>query len=207
MASTGRFTAAQRAAILAGGKIVQTWHLLVPENDAHTAWDEVPIHNRGYSTGTHDRVLRAGTRKHTVWNPSPNAHNTPKAVRYIFTVRNDDGIFYEASSDNIYYFGGVPARQAQPNECRVLHRIYIWDPAAGSFDKIDHMDFTGGIIELRHEDTADPNGNPTGAITIITTEQVDAWAALRRIWTIDDATDHPMTNNEPGGLDYTWTVT
>jgi hypothetical protein len=159
-----------------------------------------------------------------VWNPSLQKSNNPKAVRYSFTVANEDGKFYETAADNFFKYTGVPNYQATPAECKITHKILVQVPDSEdtrgyTFSEITHMAYTGQIIDIRHLDTGAPgrgvegsgsNGVdflPTPASTIITCEQLGAWESLRRDWTLEDATDAPMTNDELGGLDFTWTVT
>jgi len=153
------------------------------------------------------RIIKAGQRKHIVFNPSPNVRNSPRALRYSFVVDNSDGHFYESHPNSFYNI--YETYLANPSECLIKHCLYVNIGTGGKHDwsRIEHMDFVGRITELRHEDTGDGQGNVVGAQTTITCEQVGAWDALRRVWTIDDATDHAMTGTGVGGLDFTWTVT
>ena len=206
MASVGRLTTAQRIAIGAGATIRQTWDILVPSAD-HTVYhtrviDPGIFGEPGSEQGS--AVTKAGTRKHVVFNPSPNVKATPKAVSYSFVVDNSIGAFYEESTNSIYWYLAV--YHASPQECLIVHKIFVAiNSSSGvTWSELTHMRFTGRIKELRHEDTADSKGDIVGAQTTITCEQVGAWDALRRLWTIEDATDVAMTN---GSIDYTWTVT
>jgi hypothetical protein len=156
---------------------------------------------------TRNRILRAGSRKHEVWNPSPNVSNTPKAVRYSFTVDNSDGYFYDNTTTNVFK---PSTYQADPQECIITHRIYIGirgNSGLWTWSEVSHMAFQGQITDVDYTDGSDPEGDATPVSATITCEQVGAWAALRRNWTVDDATDHPMTQtNSATPFDFTWTV-
>lgn len=210
MATTGRLTTAQRTALAAGAAVRQTWDIVVPGDTLHLFWQtyalDVGVFPAPGATGR--RVTRAGVRRHEVWNPSPKVANVPKAVRYEFQVDNSDGVFYPTHADNVYQIPGL--YQAIPQECRIVHRVYVATPSATyprgtTWSEITHMQFTGGIVEVRFEDVADSAGNPVPGSAIITCEQLGAWDALRRTWTPDDCVDVPMTNGAV--FDYVWTVT
>jgi hypothetical protein len=205
MATTGRLTAAQRTAIQAGNPIRQVWYIHVPIDAAHTGYTAVLIHRGIFPTppASHQRVIRAGQRSHVVWNPTPNVKSIPKAVRYSFTVDNSDGIFFENSADNIYLIPTV--YQAVPQECYIRHQLYVavYSSTGISWSILSGMTFEGVVSDLRHEDTADAQGNIVGAQTTITCEQKGAWDILRRVWTTEDGTRSPMTN---GSVDYDWSI-
>lgn len=211
MASAGRLTTAQKIAITAGAAIRQTWDIVVPFNAAHSIYETVPIDAGIFSMDevvlwelVTNRIIKAGSRKHVVFNPSPNVKATPKAVSYSFVVDNSDGHFYEGHPQSFYNL--YETYLAVPQECLIVHKIFVAiNSSSGvTWSELTHMRFTGRIKELRHEDTADSKGDIVGAQTTITCEQVGAWDALRRLWTIDDAIDVAMIN---GSIDYTWTVT
>ncbi len=207
MATTGRLTAAQRTAIRAGNPIRQAWYVHVPVNSSHSGYVanllDVGIFPAPASVAF-QRVIRAGSRSHHVWNPTPNVKKSPSAVRYSFVVDNSDGRMFENSSDNFYQVSGT--YQAVPQECYVRHLLYvaIYSSSGVTWSNLSHMNYEGGIYDLRHEDTADAQGNVIGAQTTIMCEQKGAWDALRRDWTIDDCTDVAMTNGATA--DYVWTV-
>lgn len=210
MATTGRLSAAQRTAILSGAPFRQKWTMIVP-NAAHTSTTSVVFATADNLGADFDsvRIIKAGSRKHEVWNPSPNVKNTPRAARYSFTVDNSDGYFYETSTLNVFKVGSV---QSVPQECYVKHQIYVG--IAGlvgdwTWSEITHMAFTGQITDIIYDDGSDQTENPTPINSVITCEQNGAWEVLRRVWRVEDATDFPMTQtNEPvDPWDFVWTVT
>ena len=211
MASVGRLTTAQRIAIAAGATIRQTWDIQVPFSATHSLYFTVPIDAGIFSIDevvawelVTNRIIKAGSRKHVVFNPSPNVKATPKAVTYSFVVDNSDGHFYEGHPNSFYNI--YETYLAVPQECLIVHKIFVAINSSDgvTWSELEHMRFTGRIKELRHEDTADGKGDIIGAKTTITCEQVGAWDALRRLWTIDDSTDVAMVN---GATSYDWTVT
>ncbi len=228
MATTGRLTATQRAAIQAGAPIRQEWDITVPTSASHAAF-ETYVLDSGFLSGPNKitRVVQTGSRAVQVWNPSLQVKKVPKAVRYSFTISNEDGKAYTTTPDNIFKIQEALGYQAEPAQCEITHRVLVMvpDPAdyrGYSFSEITHMTFTGRIINVRYLDTAKP-GRVTGgdgytegsdgttfvpapATAIITCEQLGAWETLRRVWTLEDGTDHPMTNNNPGGMDFTWNI-
>lgn len=211
MATTGRLTAAQRTAIAAGAPIRQVWQIEVPGDTLHIFWATYDLDDGIFpipAADTMRRVTRAGSRKHTVWNPSPNVLVKPKAVRYQFEVDNSDGIFYETHPDNVYQIVGL--YQAKPQECRIYHRLYVGEPGtiynkSYLWTEITHMKFRGVIRSVRYEDISDSQGNPVPGKAIIVCEQLGAWDALRRKWGVDDARVHDMTDDST--FNFTWTVT
>lgn len=218
MATTGRLSSGLRTRIQDGMTIQQTWVMYIPTDSNHTTWFRRGI-DSGIFSPKHPAanvdeywdgesvncVIRAGSRKHQVWNPSPNVEVAPKAAIYSFVVKNDNGAFYEGTSNSIFDLSS--SFLASPYECLIVHRLYLMKQTASgghTWSELEHMAFTGRIKELIHDDIANSDGEPVGVQTTITCEQVGAWDALRRKWTIDDATDVEMAY---GSVSYDWTVT
>ena len=113
-------------------------------------------------------------------------------------------------ADNVYQIVGL--YQAKAQECEISHRLFVRipgsHPRATVWSEITHMNFVGVIRSVRFEDTANAAGDPVPGTATITCEQRGAWDALRRLWTVDDATfaamqDHPFSPT----FQHTWTVT
>lgn len=212
MATTGRLSADQRTATLAGRAIRQRWDVLVPIASGSSTFITYPM-DEGIFPRSDDepaRVIRAGGRKHEVWNPTPAVTNRPKAIRYTFDVDNNDGKFF---GPNVNGFFTVPSvYTANPTECLIQHRIYVQTPSsidhAWIWSELTHVKYIGEIIDVLYDDIADHSGDPQPAKATIVTEQLGASAALRRVWRKEDGVDVPMTQtNDATPFDFTWTVT
>lgn len=212
MSTTGRLTAAQREGILGGAPIRQQWTIDRPFDDTHAFYNTATIDVGVFPlapTSEYRRVLRAGSRTLSVWNPSPNIKVNPKPAVYRFVVDNADGLFYDTTTDNFFKFPG--GYQATPQECIIEHTLAVGLPSVITgvllWSLITHMTYRGQVVNLRHENVATPFGKPSSTQTVITCEQVGAWSSLRRTWTVDDGIDHPMTDTGGGGVDFIWTIT
>jgi len=205
VATTGRLTAAQRTAIQAGNAVRQEWSLFKPDNPSHSSYTEEVI-DSGIFPNPDDRlqrVIRAGQRRHVVWNPSPQVSVKPVAIRYVFVCDNSDGRLYENTVGGFFF----PLVAHEPQECYIRHRVSvaIYSSSGTTWSEIEHMTFFGSIISLRHEDTGNSKKQIVPATTTITCEQRGGGAAFRRVWTEDDGIDVAMTNGVTA--DYQWEVT
>lgn len=203
MATGGRLSTAERAALTGGGaRIRQTFEIGRPTASGSTTYIYTTVDDGLHAQGGDSRIVRAGRRKHTVWNPHPTDYERPKATRWTFTARNDDGWLYRNGDAWV-----IPSvYTATPQECLVRHRVYVY--AAGAWSEIGHMAFVGRIVSIRYEDTSDSLGQTQGAVAHITTEQEGAWGVLRYIWTPEDGDHHAMTHPDypTSGLDFIWST-
>ena len=206
-------TGTQKNNIIGGQPIRQSWWVKAPVNAAHSTYTTTLIDAGVFPADGSGlvRVIKAGSRKHHVWNPHPKMDVTPKAVRYSIEVANGDGLFHRRSGSVWNPYG---VYDAAPAECFLLHSIYVYDPAAG-WSKIDHMDFIGQIVSVDYTGSASMTTRSTGTgttapqeaprVAAITSEQVGAWPVLRRIFSKADAVDHTVDSVALGSLSFTAT--
>jgi hypothetical protein len=176
-------TTEQIAAIKGGAKIAQQWEIHIPLSAGGSLdYQYVFIHGvKEY--GAMQRVIKAGSRKHVVWNKHVNAPIEAAAVRYSFEVDNSDGFFHTGAGNCWNYTGYY---QADPTECAVMHKINIWDSTINSYQEVPSMRFFGKIISVEYVGTARHNGTVAPKTAVITCEQEGAWVALKRAFIKDD---------------------
>jgi hypothetical protein len=192
---------AQIASIKNGEGIALTWEIHAPIS-AGGSLDSQYVYIHSLPTadaGSMHRVVRAGSRKHEVWNPHVNAPVEAKALRYSFEVDNSDG-FFHAKAFGCWNLHG--AYQADPTECVVVHKTCVYMQATGTYEEIQTMTFTGRIISVEYASSAKHDGSPAPHTAVITCEQDGAWEALRRAFIKDDGDWSRFTRS---GLD-TYTV-
>jgi hypothetical protein len=173
--------APQIAAVIAGNSIAQTWTIAGPLSAGGALSQYAHIHTLPGSEPYRYRVVRAGSRKHEVWNPHVNAPVEAKALRYSFEVDNSDG-FFHMKTGGCFNIAGI--YNADPTECTVTHETYIM--VAGQYQRVDAMSFVGSIISVDYVSSANHAGAAVGQTAVITCEQAGAWDALRRTFTKDD---------------------
>lgn len=193
----------QMAAFAAGQPVRQTWTIRAPVLADHSAYTSTVIDDGIFSPSASPsrRVIDAGRRKHEVWNRHPKDSTTPKAVRYAIEVDNSDGLFYRRSGS---VWNPLGIFDADPGECFLIHNLAVL-LLNGTWSAIGHMDFTGQVISVSYEGGAGlgktevspgvvaPQVVPRSAT--ITSEQVGAWATLRRVFTKDDAVDEQVEDS------------
>lgn len=205
MSSGGRLSTAERTALAAGARIRQTFEIGVPTSSGGGSYVYYDLDEGLHAAeGSAHRVLKAGKRKHEVWNPHPTQSERPRAPRHTIVAANDDGLLYPGVTGSLFTIPSVYT--AEPPECLLRHRVYVW--AAGAWSEIGHLLFYGRISEVRYEDLAGPDGSPASAVAIITATQRGAWEVLARVWTPEDGDHHPMTHPDypTTGLDFVWST-
>jgi hypothetical protein len=205
----GNLTSAQLDAIVDGQPIKQRFWMRVPLIVDHSTYFDVlfeeGIHQFHTLTMLEGRVIRAGKRKHVVWNPHPNVPVKARALQWQFEVANKDN-YFDNRTDGIFYYLGI--YRCEPQECFVVHKVYVWEPVAEAWSEITHMAFTGRVLRIEYDDsaTADKYSHIQSAIepvgvadtALITCQQTGVWDALLRTFTKDDG-DAEMVD-DPGGL-------
>jgi len=200
-------TSSQLEALTSGQPVRQSWKIKVPVLADHSAYTETVIDDGilpAVSSPT-KRIIRAGTRKHAVWNPHPKMNVTPKAVRYSIEVDNHDGFFHRRSFSA---WNPLGIYAAAVGECFLIHQIYVWVPANSAWEEITHMKFIGQVIDVDYSGSAQMSrteispgttrATPAPNTATITTEQVGADFALRRVFTADDADNTKVTDATTG---------
>lgn len=207
--SMGNLTTAQLDAIKQGEPIKQKFWMRVPLVPDHSVYYDVlfdeGIHKYHSLTMVQDRVLKAGKRRHVVWNPSPNSQVSARAIRWRFEVDNHDDYFNNGTG-GIFYYGG--SYRSEPQECYAVHKLYVWEPVAEAWSEITHMAFVGKVLTIEYEDTARPDkvGNMEADVVpealaetaVITCEQTGVWDVLKRVFSKDDADSEIV--DDPAGL-------
>ena len=208
-------TVTQLAAMVSGQPIRQKWTIRTPINAAHSSYTETVIDDGIFSVGnTTARVIKAGSRRHHVWNPHPKMEVQPKAVRYAIEVANGDGLFHRRVGSVWNPFG---LYDAAPGECFLLHNLYVWvpDPVTPYWTEITHMAYIGQVVTVDYAGTGSMNRRETGVgttaikeapqVATITSEQVGAWPVLRRVFNKTDAVTGQVDGSPIGAFTFTAT--
>ena len=176
-------------AIAAGNRIRQMWSVLVPQSAAHALYNERLFHDDASEDSR--CVTRAGSRTYVAVNASPMDDRKLQRARHAFTVRNDDGSWYQGASGG-WWQNQATLYYAMPQECRIRHRVYVWHlPSAvmgegwGSLG----LDFTGQVNACDHTDARMASGALTGATATIQTDAMGAWDTLSHVYNKDDGAD------------------
>lgn len=185
-------TPSQLSAIAGGSSIAQTWNILCPIAAGGSPTSITHVHTLPGSEPSRYRVVRAGTRKHEVWNPHVNADINATSLRYSFEVDNSDG-FFHLKSGGAFNTAGLYA--ADPTECLVEHKTYVMSLVTKQHEEIESMSFTGNIISVEYVGSAKTSGTISPATAVITCEQAGAWDALKRPFIKEDGDFDPFTNN------------
>lgn len=200
----GNLTAAQLSAIQGGQPVRQRWWVRIPLSAAHAAYIDVEFENgllQSRASGL-SRVIDPGKRTHTVWNPHPAEEPKASALRYMFAVDNSDSMFCRGSGRYWNYYG---IYAAAPEECFIIHKLYVWDDAAGAWSEITHMAFTGRVVDVDYASGARMDGAVAGNEAVITCEQEGAWSALRYVFKPTDGDHTQVTDGTTG--DFYFNVT
>jgi hypothetical protein len=183
-------TAGQLAALTSGQPVRQVWSIKAPVLADHSAYTTTVIDDGLFSSSATPlrRIVKAGSRTHSVWNPRLMSNDRPNAVRYSIEVSNSDGYFHRKVGSA---WNPLGIYDAAPSECFLLHSIYVWDESADAWSPIVHMDFVGQIIDVSYLGAASAVG--TGSLSAapnvatITSEQLGVISCLKRVFTVDDA--------------------
>lgn len=185
-------TAAQLTAITTGQPVRQVWKVKAPVLADHSAYTETVIDDGIWAYGSNNsrRVIKAGSRKHKVWNPHPMADERPQAVRYSIECANDDGFFHRRSGSCWNPFG---IYDASPSECYLMHSIFVWDAVTKAWLEIEHMRYIGQVVSVEYTGAASMLRSGTTAAAVaargvatITSEQDGAWSVLRHVFNKED---------------------
>lgn len=194
----GNLTTAQLTAIAAGAPVRQVFTIMAPAASGSSTFGSRVIDGGAQAGDSARRVTKAGSRKHSVWNPHPVAKATATAARHLFEADNSDGVFFPGHA---YSWWNNATYQATPEECHFQHSLFIKE-ADGSWSEVTSIRFTGRVIAVAFSDTASPGPVASGSIATITVEQLGAWGSLRRVWTEDDGTHTQVTDGTSGALEF-----
>lgn len=97
------------------------------------------------------------------------------AGHWSFTCDNSSGLFYPSATANCWY-NSAASYQADPVECRLEHRVYVWTSAGWS--ELTMLYYYGHVQGVTYDDNKK-----------LATIEAKAMAALEleRRWTEDDA--------------------
>ena len=189
----GKLTAGQLAAFTSGQPVRQVWSIRAPMLADHSAYTTTVLDDGVFSAvaDPRRRVLKAGTRRHKVWNPHPMSDGRPEAVRYAIEVANGDGYFHLKTGSPWNPFG---LYDAAPAECFLIHQIYVQE--ASGWSEITHMRFEGLVLSVEYSGSAAMTKRDLGGVAVpqevsnvatITSEQVGVMTVLRKKFDINDA--------------------
>ena len=200
-------TTAQLAALAAGQPVRQTWTILSPQNAGHSVYSAVVVDDGIFSGGTTtaNRVIKAGSRKHTVWNCHPQEASSPTALRYSFEAANHDGAFHMRIGS---FWNPYGLYDADVSECFLVHQIYILT-LTGLWEEVLSMKFTGRVISADYSGSASALRSasapiPAPLVAVVTSEQDGAWQILRRAFTRDDGDMDRFV--DVAGTGYYWDI-
>lgn len=191
----GNLTAGQLAAFTSGQPVRQVWSIRAPVLADHSAYTTTVLDDGVFAASAtpRTRVIKAGSRRHKVWNPHPMSDSRPEAVRYVIEVANGDGYLHRKSGSPWNPFG---LYDAAPAECFLIHQIYVLE--ASSWSEVTHMRFEGRILRVEYSGTAAMTKRDLGGVAVpqeapttatITSEQDGAWIVLRDSFDKSHATE------------------
>lgn len=208
-------TTAQLAALASGQPVRQTWSIVGVSfrtlfGPPSVIYQTTVIDNGVFAgPGSLTRILKAGSRTHTVLNPHPMESAKPNAVRYSIEVANGDGFFHRKVG-SVWSPGTY---NAHPRECLLMHSLAVWIPDLYSpyWSPIPHMDYVGQVIDVSYEGAATQavatstiSASVLAKSATIISEQVGAELALRRVFTPSDADVDMVTDTTSGDVTYTF---
>jgi hypothetical protein len=199
-------TGPQIAAITSGQPVRQVWTISSPQQAAHTSYADVVVDEGIFAAGalSTSRIIKAGSRKHEVWNPHPQEADKPKALRYSIEAANHDGKFHMRSGS---FWNPYGLYDADVSECFLTHQIYI-RTSASLWEEVLAMKFSGRVISVDYNGGASANrtSSPVAApnVAVITAEQEGAWQILRRTFTRDDGDMDRFVGLD--GVEYWWDI-
>ena len=186
-------------AIAAGAAMASVFKLRVP-NAAHTVWYEGLFDDvHGVDGLPRARVIRAGRRKHEVWNTHPKLKRNPRAITWTIEVANDDKWWHPGVGTA--FRPVVSSYQAPPQECYLTHFVYV--DINGTWTEMTDLAYIGEITKLEHKPTVQDD-TPVPTTMLLSTEQAQAWTVLRRTFDADDGDDDLVTDGASGDLDFNY---
>jgi len=197
-----------------GQPVRQTWSIVgIISRFGLVATTETTVIDDGIfaGPGSLTRILKAGSRTHTVLNPHPMESAKPNAVRYSIEVANGDGFFHRKVGS--VWSPGPYSYNAHPRECLLMHSLAVWIPDLYSpyWSPIPHMDYVGQVIDVSYEGAATQavatstiSASVLAKSATIISEQVGAEIALRRVFTPSDADVDIVTDATSGDVTYTF---
>lgn len=193
----GNLTGYQISALFTSQPIAQRWTVRVPLDAQHSAYFDTTLDSGVFNGGLVApsgtplrRVTNAGSRRHKVWNPSPQFADAPDAVTYSFEVSNADRYFCVGLAGSAWNPLGLYS--SRPQECIIVHELFIWSPLQLAWQEVPHMKFTGEIKSVEYTGTLSMTGTTGGVranaplIATINCEQQTAQTALRSRFTEAD---------------------
>lgn len=179
----GLLSAAQITAITAGARVRQVFKIYTPRASGSSTFDAVTIHDDDPSNPTR-RCLKAGRREVTGYNISLAVPGKLEAGTYAPEFDNSDAYFCPEYATNVFY-NSTGSYQADPQECDLEHKVYVWDAATPGWSELTMVAYRGRIEDVQYEQAG--ASGLAGASAVIVCKSLAALSSvLDYCWTEDD---------------------